>query len=567
MSRVMGLIRAETGHTHEAELDYLHARLIGQTRPALLALLGAVVFVLLMACVNVGGLLLSRSSVREREMAVRTAMGAGRARLFRQLLTESVLIGGLGGAAGLLVGYLGTRYLADMIQTIVPPNTPIPGINDIAVDGRVLFFTLFISLATGLIFGLIPALTSSKLELHAVLKEGGRSSTGRRANRVRSAMVVCEVALSLVLLVGAGLMIRTFGSIQDADAGLSPDGVLTMELSLPDAYTEPSRQAAFFQELSQRLGAVAGVESAAVARPLPLGGGGSQTSPTAGDSPVFAPDEGIYSDFFRVTPDYFDALGVQLVEGRHFEPTDTAETAPVVMVDTTFAEAVWPGESPIGRYLEVNGTRRVVGVVNHVNNFGVAAESRFQFYLPFYQIPWQTATVVIRSDLAPETLADMVRREVWSVDAAQPVGSMRTMEQVLQQSVAPQLLVSVLLTVFALIALVLSAVGIYGVMGYAVSQRTQEFGLRLALGAQTSAILGGVVRRGLCLTVIGLVIGSLGAFGMTRALSSVLFGVTATDPLTFASVAVLLLVVAGLACYLPARGATQIDPLAALRVD
>ena len=551
----------------------LHESEVGEVRPALLVLLGAVGFVLLIACANVANLLLARAAVREKEVAIRAALGAGRLRIVRQLLTESVLLALVGGAAGLLLAFWSLRVLV----ALGPEN--LPRLEEIGIDAGVLGFTMGVSLLTGIVFGLVPALHASRPDLHDALKEGGRSAAGAGHHRLRGLLVVSEVALSLVLLIGAGLMIKSFYRLLQVDPGYRTENVLTFRLSLPSArYAEDHQVLGFYRRLQEKIAALPDVRAAGAVSHLPLGGAYSSGSVFVEELPPNSPNFpfGYFeSDRRYATSGYFRAMRMNLLKGRLLEESDHAEAPLVAVVDESFARRAWPAEpDPIGKRVGVNLTpdgeplwRTVVGVVRHVKNYGLDTEGRGQIYFPHAQFPIQTMFVTVRMGGDPVVAQAAVRNQVAALDPSLPLFNVATMEERLAESVAQDRFNMQLLGIFAAVALVLAAVGIYGVMSYSVSQRTHEIGIRMALGAQPADVLKLVVRQGMVLTLIGVAVGLAASFALTRFLSSLLFGVSATDPATFAGVALLLAAVALLACYIPARRATRVDPLVALRYE
>jgi putative ABC transport system permease protein len=558
----------QTNTNKEINLVSLHQQVTGKVRTALFVLLGAVAFVLLIACANVANLLLARAASRQKEFAIRTALGASRARVVRQLLTESILLSLVGGMLGLLLSLWGI----DLLRAIVPAN--LPRLDAISLDGRVLGFTFVISLLTGIVFGLAPALQVSKPDLNEALKEGGRaSSVGFRHNRFRSLLVVAEVALSLVLLIGAGLMIRSFTRLINVDPGLNAHNVLTLDIGLPRAkYTGP-QQVAFFQQVIERMQALPGVQSAGAVYPLPLSGGEEGMGFAIENRPPPAPGESFNAGPRWVSPDYFRVMGITSVEGREFTDRDGIDAPRVLIVNEAMAHRYWPGEDPIGRRVafdQVNGQpnwREIVGVVKDVRHTSLDSDPRPEMYLPFTQFPSFFMTIVLRTTGDPLSLAGAARSQVLAVSSDQTISNIHTMEELLANSIAERRFNMLLLGVFAMIALLLSAVGIYGVMSYSVAQRSHEIGVRMALGAQSSDVLALVVKQGMTLALAGLGIGLVAAFGITRIMVSLLYGVSATDPLTFSIIALLLGSVALLACYLPARRATKVDPMVALRYE
>lgn len=548
-------------------VDSLLNSYVGDIRPALLVLMAAVGFVLLIACANIANLSLARASERSREMAVRTALGAGRFRLIRQLLTESFLLALIGGSLGLLIAY----FLASAVSQVSPAS--VPRIDTVSINGGVLFFTLGVSLLTGVFFGIFPAWQISRADVHEAIKEGGRGGTasaGRK--RVRSALVVAEVSISLVLLVGAGLLIRSFYRVLQADPGFNSSGVLTGAFSLPDSqYKSAVTQRLFINQLAARLEMIPGVQAAGVKIPLL---GGWQTGFMAEGRPRPEPGKGPSTDISRVTPGALQALGVPLLRGRYFTLADSDMSQPVCIIDATMAQTLWPGENPIGKHIAVAGHaknpddpdwRAVVGVVAHTKNYGVDQPSRVETYLPFAQSPIGAGFVVLRTAATPSSLATPAQNAIVAIDPNVPLSQIRELADIVDENVAPRRLSVMLLGSFAALALLLAAVGIYGVMSYTVTQRTQEIGVRIALGAQHTDILRLVLRNGMSLLLLGLGIGLAGSFFLSRFLQSLLFEVKSTDIMTFASVPFLLAAVAFLACYLPARRATLVDPVVALR--
>jgi putative ABC transport system permease protein len=546
-------------------LESLQRSFVGDLRPALLLLLGAVAFVLLIACANVANLLLARAAHREREIAVRMALGAARKRVLRQLLTESVLLSLAGALLGLLLAYGGVRALVASL----PAN--VPRADEIGMDARVLAFTIGLAVLTGLAFGIAPAWKISGLHVQDPLREGGRGAVGSGHRRTRQILVVAEISLALVLLVGAGLLLRSFFKVIEADPGFRMEGVLTASLPLsPARYAEPPQKAAVTERIVERLRAIPGVEAAAVTMPLL---GGWQTSFMVEGRPEPPPGQRPSTDVTRVGGDYFRAMGVRLVQGRTFDERDRDEAPPVCMVDETFVRAHWPNENPLGKRVTFNSSRdkevkwmEVVGVVAHVKNYGVDEDSRVEIYLPYSQASAGGGLIaILRGAGDPGSLTTALRQAMRELDPEIPVYQARPLPELAAERNAPRRLAVQFIVVFAAIALVLAAVGIYGVMAYAVSQRTQEIGLRMALGARREDILGMVLRSGTIMAVCGVGIGLVSALALARLITSLLFQTSATDPPTFSIVPLLLVAVALLACYVPARRATRVDPLVALR--
>jgi len=559
----------ETNEGWSARLKSLRDWTTRDVRTSLLLLLGAVGFVLLIACANVANLLLARASARRKEIALRTALGAGRWRIIRQLLTESSLLAALGGAVGLTLSILLTRLLV----AISPAD--VPRLDEIGLDARVLGFTVGVVGLVGLLFGLAPALQASKTDLNDVLKEGGRgSSEGHWRNRVRALLVVSEIALSLLLLIGAGLLVKSFVLLRDVNPGFDAQNVLTMRVSLPGArYKEPQQQASFFRELTERVKALPGVEAAGATLTLPLGG----TDFSVGRSFIregrpLTTEEASDSDYFVVTPDYFKTMRIPVKTGRSFTDRDTAETPPVVVINERIARRVFAGEDPIGKRITVwrdeKFAREIIGVVGDVKSSRLDAETGYQIYVPHAQdAGWGALSLAVRTKGEPEALTSQVRGAILSIDKNQPAHDIKTMDDVFSASVANTRLVVLLFGVFAMFALLLTSIGLYGVIAYSVAQRTREIGIRLALGAQTKDVLRMIITQGMILALIGAGLGLAGAFAATRVMRNLLYGVSATDPLIFIGVALLLTVIALLACYIPARRATKVDPLIALRYE
>jgi putative ABC transport system permease protein len=548
----------------------LHEYIVGtDLRRALLVLLGAVAFVLAVACVNVANLLLARAATREREIAIRTALGAGRIRLIRQLLTESLLLSFAGGGLGLLLALWGVDVLKSMAG-----NT-IPRLQEAGIDGGVLVFVVSVSLITSFAFGLLPALHASKPDLNHSLKEGGRGTAGSgRGRQTRSLLVVVEVALSLVLLVGAGLMIRSFLRLQQVDPGFNVDNLLTFDLIAPRArYPEDANVADFYQRVVARLKETPGVQSAAASSALPLGGGGFYLGRAFLLEGTPAPPNGeeYEGQWNVVSPGYFDTLGIRLLRGRDFTERDTADSTPVMIINKTMARAIFGDSDPLGKRIkswrDENVLREVVGVVDDVRYYGRDDKLQSLVYVPHRQDTWSSMSVTVRSTGDPASLTSAIREGVASVDKDIAVANIQTMQRILDDSVAARRLNMALLSIFGAVALILASVGIYGVLSYSIAQRTHEIGIRQALGATTADVLKLVVGHGLRLVLAGVGIGLTGAFALTQVMKSLLFEVSATDPLTFAFIPLILTGVALLASYVPARRAMKVDPVVALRYE
>jgi putative ABC transport system permease protein len=548
----------------------MHEELVGDVKRPLLILLGAVCFVLLIACANVANLLLTRAASRQRELAIRAALGADRGRLVRQLLTESIVLGLLGGAAGLMLATLST----DLLETLAPAE--LPRLSDITLDRQVLAYAAGASVFTSFLFGLLPALHASR-DLGGHLKEGGRTGTdGRRGGRVRAALAVGELAIALVLLVGAGLLIRSFIALNSEDPGFATRGVLALRLNLPAAaYGEPARITGFYEQLVERLDALPGVESAGAGSSLLL----SRLPASAGINiegrpPLPANARDIPVPYDSVTPRYFSTLQIPLRRGRMFTRADAEQSQQVVMVNETFVRRFFPGEDPLGRRLTFEnpsrpGTRwqTIVGVVADTKRGGFEREPWAETYFPMRQAPDPQAFVLLRTNGDPITLIAAAQAAVWSIDRNLAIASIRTVPELLAQRELNRRFTTLLLGVFASVALVLAIIGTYGVIADATAQRTQEIGIRIALGADRRMILRMVLISGLRIAATGLAIGVFGAFALTHVLSGLLFGVSARDPLTFVVVLGALLVVTLAACWIPARRAMQIEPVIALRGD
>jgi putative ABC transport system permease protein len=545
----------------------LHEQITGNTRPALLILLGAVGLVLLIACANVANLLLARATARQKEIAIRTAMGASRWRIVRQLLTESVILSITGGAMGLLLALWGTSLLFS-----ISPNT-IPRSTEVGIDSIVLLFTLAVSILTGLLFGLAPALQTSRLDLNETLKEGARGTSGGVGrNRVRSALVAAEVALSLVLLVGAGLLIKSFIRLQQSGLGFSTENLLTMRVSLPPVkYADEQKQAAFFKESLERFQNLPGVQTASAITTLPLTANYSATDFLIEGQPVPPPGEEIISAIAIIGPNYFRAMEVPLIAGRDFTEYDNREAPGVAIVSEGFAESFLGGEDPVGKRIAFGGDNpewlSVVGVVRDVKHFGLDVAARPVVYTPFMQQSNPQMSLVLRTATDPASFAALVRREIQAVDKDQPISDVRTMEQLLSDSVSGRRFSTLLLGLFASVALTLAAVGIYGVMSYSVTQRKHEIGIRMALGASSQDVLRLIVGQGMTVALAGVAVGLAASFALTRLMESLLFGVSATDPVTFIVIPLILAGVALGACFVPARKAARVDPMIALRYE
>jgi putative ABC transport system permease protein len=560
---------------------------VSDIRRALWVIFGAVAFVLLIACANIANLLLARASARKKEMAIRSALGAGRWRIARQLLTESILLSIVGGTLGLLLG----RWGIQLILYISPDA--IPRSREIGLDWKVLGFTLAISFITGILFGLVPALQAGEVDVHETLKDTGRGMSGR--SWLRSSLVVAEVATTLVLLIGAGLMIRSFYMLQKVNPGFSYEHLTSFSVSLPQKkYANEDGRANFYNQLLENLRNTPGVESVAAASGLPLGNNGWQTSFAIDGRPEPARGETPLMEACLVTPDYFKAMNIPLLRGRFFNDHDdrshlagkdlsklsenekTVAALNSIVIDEEFARRHWPNEEAVGKRIRLGGgpdngkspVLEVVGVVGRVKMESLSQDSnRVQGYFPYNQFPQGSMTVIIKGSGDPNQMIAAGRQQVKAIDPDQPIFSPRTMGDIRAESVAPERLNLTLLSLFAGIALVLAIVGIYGVMSYAVTQRTHEIGIRMAIGASRADVFRMILGHGMKLTLIGVGIGLLGAFGLTRLMTTMLFGVAPTDATTFGSIAVLLIGVALLACFLPGRRATKVEPTISLRYE
>ena len=547
----------------------LHDRIVANTRSALLILLGAVGLVLLIACANFANLLLARAAGRRQEVVIRAALGAGRWRLIRQMLTESTLLAVLGGAGGLLLA----KWGVDLLTALQPAN--LPRLSSIGIDGWVLGFTLGVSLLTGLVFGLIPALSASKLDVNEALKEGGRASTGGIIrHRVRSLLVVSEIALALVLLIGAGLLIKSIWTLRTVDPGFNPENLLTMRIELPETrYKEIPKQIQFRERALEAVSSIPGAQAAMISE-LPMTENLMHNFVIDGRPPM-APGDEPDLETRTVAGDYFRTMGISVVRGRDFTAQDRADTQPVGLVNQSFVREYFPDEDVIGaRIAWARGNPRrwmtIVGVVSDVKHYGLNLPELPAFYNTYQQQdqPWKRwSYLAVRTDGNNPALASQVKNQIWTVDKQIPVTKLRPMTDVMSASLAEQRFNMTLMGIFAAVALLLAAIGIYGVISYSVTQRTHEIGIRMALGADTRDVLKGVLREGLLLAGAGVAIGLGAAYALTRVMSSLLFNVSTTDPVIFISISLILIGVALGATFIPARRATKVDPMIALRYE
>ncbi len=564
IARNLESLYPDTNTGWNLRLVSLRDQLVGNTRPTLFILLGAVGFVLLIACANVANLLLVRAAARQKEIALRTALGASRVRIARQMITESVLLALMGGVLGVFLATWGVELL------VAVSGDNLPSTANVKIDATVLGFTLVISLVTGVLFGLAPALRTMKLSLIDSLKEGGRNvGEGMQRNVMRSLLVVVESAVAVILLVGAGLLVRSLIRLQNISPGFDSQGVLTMRINLPeDKYSTLEKTTNFFQQLETRVGGLPGVESVGFISELPLSGQPNDMPYTVEGRPPASPDQGFDDDFRRVNTQYFKVMRIPLLRGRNFTEQEVQKSTRVLLISDLLAKQVFPNEDPIGHRLVMgmsNEPFEIIGVVGDIRHRGLESQPLPAMYMPTFDGNWMN--LVIRAQGDPANLAAAVRREVKAIDPDQPVAAVKTMDEWVTTATSGPRYRTSLLALFALVALVLASTGIYGVMSYSVSQRTHEIGVRMALGAGRLDVLKMIVRQGMTLVAVGLALGIVGAIALTRVMASLLFEVTPKDPLTFTVVTVFLALVALLACYIPARRATKVDPLVALRYE
>ena len=576
---------AAMGQQATFALDTAHDVIVNDVRPALLVLLGAVGFVLLIACANVANLLLARATLRKREISIREALGAGRARIVRQMLTESVLLALFGGALGLFVGYFGLRSLLAVNPVTIPRIGEHAG--TIPFDWRILIFALIVSMATGIAFGLVPAMRASPGDLTVTLKESGsRSGTGFRQNKTRSLLVVTEMALAMILLLGAALLIRTFLGLRTVNAGFQTHNILTMGMTITgDRFQKTAAVAQIVQDGQRRLEAIPGVEAAAASCCLPLEGGYGLPFTIAGRKPTAGPFTGD-SSWRSISPDYFKVFGIPLLRGRPFTERDDGSSEPVVIINETMARQYWPNGDEIGAQLTIGGKgigpqfedppRQVVGVVGDVRDNSLHSDPMATVYVPVAQISDSMNALadsvaplqwLVRTRVEPHSLAPQIQQALRDASAGLPAGDVRSMDEVMRQSMALDAFSTTLLTLFAAIAVLLAMVGIYGIMAYSVQQRTQEIGIRMTLGASPASVRFMIVAQGMLLALVGVLLGVAGGLGLTQLMQSLLFEVKPWDPVVFVSTALLLAAVALLACYVPAVRASRVDPLVALRYE
>ncbi|MGH9971008.1 MAG: ABC transporter permease [Pyrinomonadaceae bacterium] len=569
----------DTNKGFAVHLTPMHEEIVGKVRTALFVLLGSVGFVLLIACANVANLTLSRAIARRKEFAIRTTLGAGRRRLIRQLLTESLILSLFGGFIGLILATWGI----DLLLSLSPES--IPRHQEIGPDRSVLLFTLVLSLLTGLISGVVPAWKAAKIDLNETLKESGQlHGSSARHQRFRRVLIVSEIALALVLLTGSGLLIKSFARLLNVNAGFDTENVLALQLTLPSSkYSQPPQRTDLYQQVETQLKALPGVKAVGAISRMPLFAGDITTGRSNITSTIVVEGRNVAegdlpeADYRVASPSYFEAINIPLVKGRIFnwqdEPRDSAGRPMVVVINETMARRFWPGEEAIGKRIKWGAASptdpwwTIVGVVGNVRHFRLDMEPRPELYRPYLVNPLGSPILVVRTSSNPETLAAAVRSAVQAIDPNIPLSKVSTMPQLISRSVAPRRFSMLLLAIFAGVALLLATVGIYGVMSYSVMQRTHEIGIRMALGAQASDVLKLMLSAGVGLALTGVAIGLLGAFLLTRWMTTLLFGVTPTDALTFVMVPLFLIVVALVACFIPARRATKVEPLVALRYE
>lgn len=562
---------AQTGWT--TSMVFARAALVEAIQPALLALLGSVTVILLLACANVANLLLSRASSREKEIAIRLSMGARRGRLIRQLLTESLILSTAGGMLGIVIAY----WSIEVLRHLVPSRLQLSGGAEVdlphyGLNWEVMGYALLISLLTGLVFGIVPAMHASRTPLNETLKAGGRDAAAA-THRTRSLLVISEVALALLLLTGAGLMMRTFQRLITTSPGFQSNNLLTMQIEIPtdSKRRQPREQADFFQQVEREISSIPGVRSVGLIDCLPLDEDDERRVFEIEGRPPEARGQQLQAPYRVINTAYFKTMSIPLLQGRIFTDFDHRESPPVAMIDSLMAKRYWPGENPVGKRLRLGSSAspltEIVGVVGNVKNYGLNKAFEPTIYVPFVQHPAFRMRVALAANVDPASLANAAKQAVWKVDSDQPVYKVRPMQELLDNSMAPQRLILSLLGAFSLLALLLAAIGIYGVMSYNVTQHTREIGLRMALGAQTLDVLCMVLVQGMKVIAVGLLFGLILALTLTRFLTSLLYEVSVTDPLTFSVVAISLVLVALIACLVPACRAVRVDPMVALRYE
>ncbi|PYP88135.1 MAG: ABC transporter permease [Blastocatellia bacterium AA13] len=539
---------------------------VGHVKTPLLIMLGAVAFVLLIACANVANLLLARAASRKKEFAIRVALGAGRLRLIRQLLTESIVLALVGGILGLVLAVWGSSSL----KVFIPAT--LAGVKDMTLDWNVFSFALLISLLTGVAFGIVPALQVSKTNLHDSLKEGGRNAApDARNNRVRGLLVVGEVSMALVLLVSAGLLVKSFINLIDVNPGFNVNHALTLSVFLPPSRYEVPKIWSFYEQLEQRAANIPGAEASGLVNNLPLGGSIYRRSFNLEGQPPALPGQEPTADYYSVSPNYFGAMGIPLLKGRYFNNEDRDGRTNVVIISDAAAKQYWPDQDAVGKRITVgdgvNEPRQIVGVVADVKQVGLEKDSVPQLYVSYLQKPHRAMTLVVRTKGDPMALAAAVRNEIRSGDRDLPVTNVRTLEEVLSNSIGARRFNMILLSIFACLALVLASIGIYGMISYSANQRSQEVGIRIALGAQPMDILKLIVGQGMRLSLLGLGIGLAAAMAFTRWMTPLLFGVSTVDAVTYSSISAVLFLVALTASYVPARRSTRVDPMSVMRAE
>lgn len=556
-------------------INPLQDEVVGNVAPTLLMLLGAVGFVLLIVCANVAGLTLVRATARRKEVAIRVALGATRARLIRQFLTEAILLSVAGGALGLALAFYGVKALVGLSPI------SLPRLGEIRADGQMIFFTLLISILVGVIFGIAPAFTASKAELNETLKETSRGgSTGPRGNRMRSLLVAFELALAFVLLIGAGLLIRSFWEMQKVAPGFDPRNVLTMGMWLPYAnrpdtgkYLRPDQRLAFYEQVLHRVEAVPSVQSAALVSAIPLSGEKMDRVFTVEGQEAQSPGDVAQADAQVITPNYFQTLGATLLRGRYFLEQDDAKSPRVAIVNETLARRFWPGENPLGKRLKFGPQHSpapwivIIGVVSDIKSTGLDLATPDEIYLSYLQIPLQYAYLVVKTPSTVAGLGDVLQNEVRRVDSDQPVYNISSLEEIMLTAASRRRFSMLLVAIFAAAALVLAAIGIYGVVSYTVSHRSHEIGIRMAMGAQPRQVINLILGQAITLVIIGLAVGLGAALVLTRFLAGFLFGIKPADPVTFVAISAVLMAVALMASYIPARRAAKVDPAIALRYE